>query len=66
MAIKIIEAPLDHRVVKRTPCSNCGVTLEYTPADTTQRMVRDYTGDGDMERFLKCLKCNHEIRLGVS
>lgn len=65
MAIKIIEAPLDQLVVKRTPCGNCGVTLEYTPADTTQRMVRDYTGSGEMERFLQCPKCNHEIRLGA-
>ena len=63
MPIKIIEAPLDTRAVKRTPCMNCGVTLEYTRADTTERMVRDYTGDGDLCRFIKCPKCNHEIQV---
>lgn len=66
MAIKIIKAPLHYDAVRRAICRNCGVTLEYTLADTTQRMVRDYTGDGDMQRFLKCPKCNKEIRLGVS
>lgn len=63
MAIKVIEAPLDTRAVKRTPCMNCGATLEYTRADTTQRMVRDYTGDGERYRFIQCPKCNHEIQV---
>ena len=66
MAIKVIEAPLDHRVVKRTPCGNCGVTLEYTPADTYTRQVRDYTGDSDNCRYIDCPKCRHAVQVGVS
>jgi uncharacterized protein with PIN domain len=61
MAIRIIDVPLSPNVVKQTVCHNCGVTLEYVPADTREEVRRDYTGDADTFRVLDCPKCKTKL-----
>lgn len=60
MVIKVIDDKPHKSVVKEAICSNCGVTLEYVPADIEERMVTDYTGDSDVIRFIRCPKCQHQ------
>lgn len=61
MAVKIINDKPDAKVVKQVICRNCGVTLEYVPADTREEKRTDYTGDADNYKVIDCPKCNHKI-----
>lgn len=63
MAIKIVDETPNARVVERVVCDNCGVTLEYTPADTRKYDRKDYTGGSSTHTVLDCPKCSHEITL---
>ena len=44
MVVRIIDPNPHPSVVKQVLCRNCGVKLEYTPADVSKRTVTDYTG----------------------
>lgn len=59
--IKIINDQPAANVVKQCICSDCGVTLEYTPNDTMVEVHTDYTGDTDRYRFLICPKCTNKF-----
>lgn len=63
MTIRIINDTPDASVIKRCVCSNCGVTLEYTPSDTRREIVKDYTGCGDVYTSIDCPKCRYVINL---
>jgi 5-methylcytosine-specific restriction endonuclease McrA len=63
MAIKIIDTTPSPKVVKQVICQHCGVTLEYTPADTRKQTIRDYGGGSDTYKFIDCPKCNHAINV---
>lgn len=60
MAIRIIDTTPHKSVVKEVVCRNCGVTLEYTPADIQSVTVCDYRGDSDTYHHIKCPNCSHE------
>ena len=55
--VRVVETKPDPAVVKRTICHNCGLTLEYTPADVTMVNFADYTGS-DWQRAIKCPQCD--------
>jgi len=61
MAVRIIEEKPDPSVVKRKVCRNCGVTLEYVPADVKKRMVSDYSGGRDEHKWIDCPNCREEV-----
>lgn len=63
MAIKIIDPNPSPQVVKQCICRNCGVTLEYTPADTRKQTIRDYGGGSDTYKFIDCPKCGEAINV---
>ena len=59
--IRIIDEKPDPSVVKNVICKNCGVKLEYVPADVKEKMYRDIDGSGEMHRWINCPNCNKEI-----
>lgn len=62
MAIKVIDEKPDPSVVKLAICKNCGVKLEYTPADTTKVCSSDYLGDPNPPEFhIECPKCREKV-----
>ncbi len=63
MTIRIIEEKPDPSVVKQRVCYNCGVKMEYLPADVEQRKATDYTGDSEIVRFINCPGCKVELRI---
>jgi hypothetical protein len=63
MAIRIVEEKPDPSVVKRKVCGNCGVTLEYVPADVQRGIDTDYTGGRDPYSYIICPKCGKEVRV---
>lgn len=60
MVIRVIDDKPHKSMVKEVICTHCGVTLEYTPVDVKENIVRDYTGDSDVIRYIQCPKCNHK------
>ena len=50
-------------VVRELICTNCGVTLEYVPADIEERIEKDYTGGTDHIHFITCLNCKFKINV---
>lgn len=60
MVVRIINDEPHKSVVKEVVCTNCGVTLEYTPNDTIERNHTDYVGDTNVFRVVPCPKCHHE------
>jgi hypothetical protein len=63
MTIRIIDESPSPKVLIRSVCRNCGVTLEFTPADTYTRMDYDYGGSHDLNRYISCPKCKCECQL---
>lgn len=59
--IRIIDEKPHHSVVKEVICRNCGVTLEYTPADVQENSYTDYGGGGGVQGLIGCLKCSKPI-----
>jgi len=64
MAIKIIEEKPDASVVKQAICRNCGVKLEYVPADIKWNTYSDYGGGSDTVGHIGCPKCREAISVG--
>jgi len=64
MSIKVVGD--DTSKMKRTTCLNCTAMLEYTMADTTIKVVTDYTGDKDTYRYLTCPRCNHTMTVSIA
>lgn len=62
--VKIVEIKPDASVTKRCICRNCGVTLEYVPADIRKESRTDYTGCTDIWRIIDCPNCSKEICVG--
>jgi len=63
MTVRIVKKKPDPSVVKRTVCSNCGVTLEYLPKDVKERHGRDYSGGPDGDKHITCPSCNEKVIL---
>jgi 5-methylcytosine-specific restriction endonuclease McrA len=63
MAIRIIDDKPHKSVVKEQVCTNCGVTLEYVPADVKEFVHHDYGGGSDVVRYIVCPKCQHQQRV---
>ena len=63
MAIKIISKKPHKNVVKRCICKNCGVTLEYTPADVTFKTYHDYGGGSDQYAEFNCPNCKTKLQI---
>jgi DNA-directed RNA polymerase subunit RPC12/RpoP len=61
--IKIIDIGPHQSVVKEVVCSNCGATLQYTPADVKENTYTDYGGGSDTYHEIQCINCSHTIRL---
>ena len=64
MAIKIIDEKPSPNVANEIICTNCGVKLEYVPADTREETRTDYTGGSDTYRVLDCPKCKKKLTVG--
>jgi ribosomal protein S27E len=62
--IKVIDDKPHPTVVKQVVCRNCGVTLEYTPADVQSFVHYDYGGGSDTVLYIPCPKCSHEQHVG--
>jgi ribosomal protein S27AE len=52
---------IDDKAKKRRTCDNCASIIQYTMADTTSQIERDYTGDGEMVHRLRCPNCGKSI-----
>lgn len=65
MAVIIINETPAPSVVKQCICRNCGVTLQYTPNDTTSVSESDYGGGRDTFNVIHCVKCNTRIRVSI-
>lgn len=63
--MKIIDEKPSAKIAKIAICSNCGVTLEYVPADTKIEKRTDYTGGTDSYRMLTCPKCNESMDVSM-
>ena len=63
MAVRIINDEPDPSVVKQVVCKNCGVKLEYVPADVQDGSYTDYTGSTDPYKYIDCLKCKQRVIL---
>ena len=61
MAIRIVDPNPDKSVVKQVICRNCGVKLEYTPADLKQLTGRDISGCSEVTKYFICPNCAHEV-----
>lgn len=62
MSVKIIDETPDPKVVKRTACHSCGVTLEYVPKDVKLLWSgKDYSGGSDGAKGFKCPNCNVNV-----
>ena len=60
--MKIISTKPDKSVVKRKVCNNCGITLEYVPADVvTLWSGKDYGGGPDGAMGFKCPNCGKNV-----
>lgn len=64
--VKIVDKTPHRDVLKECICRNCGVTLEYTPADTTTYVRTDYGGGSDTYREMDCPNCCETIQLGFA
>jgi len=63
--MKIIDDTPSAKIAKTAICSNCGVTLEYVPADTRIERRTDYTGCTDQYRVLTCPKCSKDMDVSM-
>lgn len=61
MAVKVIDAAPDPKVVKRISCQNCGARLEYTPIDVKRRSGTDYSGGPDGAEWVDCPNCGKNV-----
>ncbi len=59
--VRVIEETPDPSVVKQVICKNCGVKLEYVPADTKQHNGSDYSGDPSGYSWIDCPKCSNKV-----
>lgn len=59
--IRIIDEKPDASVIKNAICRNCGVKLEFVPADVKEKYYRDIDGSGDTERWIDCPRCSNRI-----
>ncbi len=51
----------DASVQRQVTCRECSSILRYVNTDTNVREYRDYTGDLDRVRELKCPVCSNVI-----
>jgi len=61
MTIVIVDEKPAKSVVRQCVCKNCGVTLEYVPADIRDHRSSDYTGGVDIDPVIDCPKCTKMI-----
>ena len=59
--VTVVKTEPHPSVVKETICRNCGVTLNYVPADAKVRTYKDYSGTSDTEKTIQCPACHHEV-----
>lgn len=61
--VRIINDKPDKSVLKQKVCRNCGVKVEYVPADVKKREGTDYSGGPDGCEWIDCPKCQKRIIL---
>lgn len=61
--IRIVNKEPHKDVLKEVVCSNCGVTLEYTPNDVRTEIRKDYTGCGETYKTIDCPNCSHQVNV---
>jgi hypothetical protein len=61
--IRVIKEEPAKSVVKEVICRNCGVTLEYTPADILSKIETDYGGGRDKVNYIPCPRCMHHVNV---
>ena len=61
MTVKVIDMVPDPSVAKKVVCRNCGVTLEYVPADRKTGVSCSYDGSKDHYKYIDCPNCANEI-----
>ena len=59
--MRVISKDPHHSVVKEKICTNCGVTLEYVPADVQAKTISDYTGTKETYRYITCPECKKQL-----
>lgn len=59
--MRIIDVNPHKSVVKEKVCYNCGVTLEYVPADVKEKKEYDYSGSGELVRYIECPSCDKHL-----
>lgn len=59
--VTVVNAQPHVSVIKEAICSNCGVTLQYTPAEVKSHIHYDYGGGSDMHYTIKCPNCNKKV-----
>jgi len=59
--MRVISRDPHPSVVKEKICTNCGVTLEYVPADIQTKIVSDYTGSKDSYSYITCPECKQDL-----
>ena len=59
MTVKIVGK--DEGAIRHTTCKNCASRLEFTNADTTTGISKDYSGCSDEYRYLICPGCGERV-----
>ena len=53
----------DQTILQRRTCNQCGSILEFAPSEVLRGKITDYTGGTDVYKYIKCLKCGHEVKV---
>ena len=61
--VRVVKQEPHPSVVKETICRNCGVTLEYVPADVRTRVETDYGGGRENVYYIQCPSCSDEVKV---
>lgn len=61
--MRIIDVNPHKSVIKEKVCYNCGVTLEYVPADVKEMVEHDYGGGKDLVKYIVCPACNKHLTI---
>jgi hypothetical protein len=61
MAIKVIKTEPAQSVIIRKVCRNCGVTLEFVPADVQHRTWKEIDMSSGGCKYVVCPHCKDEV-----
>ena len=63
MAVRVIKEAPAKEVLKEIICRNCGVTLEYVPADVKSYHGTDIGGGPDGCEWIDCPRCSKRVTI---